>query len=189
MATPGEIIASLRSCSGRQEIGVKLRTPSSAVTRHSVRHVKGSGSCRHGTLSMAFWAVFRRPVSGHFPQWMAAAAQAFSDCIESWVAQDFATFLARSHEGSAQSWATIHDTIVRNPHGHEEPWLKVFLGHPAAGSIMGWPSDVLLVVQRRSAPSWFWRWPPCWAWENCGCMTGSCGGSSRWQRSKGAWRS
>ena len=38
-----------------------------------------------------------------FPQWMAAAAQAFSKLIKSWVAQDFATFQARSREVSAQS--------------------------------------------------------------------------------------
>ena len=83
-----------------------------------------------------------------FPQWMAAAAQAFSKWIESWVAQDFATFQARSHEVSAQSWATIRGTMVRNPDGHDEPWLKVFVGHPTVGSIMGWPSGVLPVFQQ-----------------------------------------
>ena len=80
-----------------------------------------------------------------FPQWMAAVAQAFTRWIESWVAQDFPTFRARSREVSAQSWATIRGTMVCNPDGHDEPWLKVFVGHPATGSIMGWPSDVLSV--------------------------------------------
>ena len=37
------------------------------------------------------------------------------------------------------------------------------------------------------APSQSWRWPPCWTWECCGCMTGSCRGSFRWQRNKGPW--
>ena len=38
-----------------------------------------------------------------FPRWMAAAAQAFSEWIESRVAQDVPTFWARSCEVSAQS--------------------------------------------------------------------------------------
>ena len=83
-----------------------------------------------------------------FPERTAAAAQAFSKWIESWVAQDFATFRARSCEVSSQSRATIGGTMVRNQYCHDEPWLKVFVGHPAVGSIMGWPSDVLLVFQQ-----------------------------------------
>ena len=49
-----------------------------------------------------------------FPQWTAAAAQAFSQWIKSWVAQDLPTFRARSSEVSAQSWATIRGTMVRD---------------------------------------------------------------------------
>ena len=49
---------------------------------------------------------------------------------------------------SAQSWATIRGTMVRDSAGHDEPWLKVFVGHPAVGSIMGWPREVLPVFQQ-----------------------------------------
>ena len=54
--------------------------------------------------------------------------QAFSKWIESWVAQDLTTFRARSREVSADAWATIWGTMVRNPDGHDKPWLKVFVG-------------------------------------------------------------
>ena len=83
-----------------------------------------------------------------FPQWMAAAAQTFGQWIESWVAQGFPTFRVRSHEVSAQSWATIRGTMVRDSDGHDVPWLKVFVGHPAVGSIMGWRREVLPVFQQ-----------------------------------------
>ena len=82
-----------------------------------------------------------------FLQRTAAAAQAFSKWIESWVAQDFTTFQARSREVSAQSWATIRGTMERNPDVYDEPWLKVFVSDHAVGSIMRWPSDVLPVLQ------------------------------------------
>ena len=83
-----------------------------------------------------------------FTQGMAAAAQAFSQWIEYWVSQDFPTFRARSREVSTQSWATIRGTMVRDSDGHGEPWLKVFVGHPAVGGIMGWPREVLPVFQQ-----------------------------------------
>ena len=83
-----------------------------------------------------------------FPQWMATAAQAFSAWIESWVAQYFATFRARFREVSVQSCATIRGAMVRNPEGHNQPWLKVFVARPAVGSITRSPGDVLLVFQR-----------------------------------------
>ena len=38
-----------------------------------------------------------------FPQWMAAAAQAYGQWIEPWVAQDYPQFRERSHTVSAQS--------------------------------------------------------------------------------------
>ena len=68
--------------------------------------------------------------------------------MEAWLAQDFPRFRARSREVSAQSSATIRGTMVRNSDGHEEPWLKVFVGHPAVGSIMGLPREVLPVFQQ-----------------------------------------
>ena len=50
------------------------------------------------------------------------------------MAQDIATFRARSGEVSVQSWATVRGTKVCNKDGNDKPWLKVSLGHPAAGS-------------------------------------------------------
>ena len=97
-------------------------------------------------LLVSRWYITHNKAMSTFPQRMAAEAQAFSKWIESWVAQDFATFRARSREVSAQSWATIRGTLV--PHGHDQPWLKVFVSHPPVGSIMGWPSDVLPVFQQ-----------------------------------------
>ena len=38
--------------------------------------------------------------------------------------------------------------MVRDSNGDNEPWLKVFVGLPAVGSVMGWPGDVLLIVQQ-----------------------------------------
>ena len=83
-----------------------------------------------------------------FPQLMVAAAQAFSQWIESWVAQDFPAFRERSRTVSAQSWATIHGTMVRDPDGRGEPWLQVFANHPAVGNIMGWPREVRPLLQQ-----------------------------------------
>ena len=38
--------------------------------------------------------------------------------------------------------------MVRDSDGHNEPWLKVFVGLPAVGSVMGWPGDALPVFQQ-----------------------------------------
>ena len=81
-----------------------------------------------------------------FPHWMAAVAQAFSRWIESWVAHDYPALRERSRMVSAQSWATVRGTMVRGPDGQSEPWLQVFADHPAVGSIMGWPREVLPVL-------------------------------------------
>ena len=78
-----------------------------------------------------------------FPKWMAAAAHAFSQWIESCVSQDFPAFRERSRTVSAQSWATIRATMVRGPDGRGKPWLQVFASHPAVGNIMGRPREVL----------------------------------------------
>ena len=83
-----------------------------------------------------------------FPQWMAAAARAFGQWIESWVAQDYHTFRERSRTVSAQSWATIRGTMVRDSDGQGEPWLQVFASHSAVGNIMGWPRELLPVFQQ-----------------------------------------
>ena len=72
-----------------------------------------------------------------FPHWMAAAAQAFGQWIESWVAQDYGTFRERSRTVSAQSWAKIRGTVVRDSDGDGEPWLQMFPNYPAIGNIMG----------------------------------------------------
>ena len=76
------------------------------------------------------------------------APQAFSQWIKSWVAQDFPAFRERSRTVSAQSWATSRGTLVRDPDGRGEPWLKMFASHPAVGNITGWPREVLPVFQQ-----------------------------------------
>ena len=49
---------------------------------------------------------------------------------------------------SAQSWATVHGTVVRSPSGRSEPWLQVFTHHPAVGSVRGWPREVPPVLKQ-----------------------------------------
>ena len=83
-----------------------------------------------------------------FPKCMAAAAHTFSQWIESSVAQAFPAFRERSCTVSAQSWATIRGTMVRDRDGRGEPWLKVFASHRAVQNIMGWPREVLPVFQQ-----------------------------------------
>ena len=118
-------------------------------------------------------------VMSTFPQWMATAAQAFSPWLESWVARDFAVLCARSRQVSAQSWATVRGTMVRDSDDCDEPWLKVFVGLLAAASVF----RAGRVVCCRSADSCCalfrsWPWPQCWSWGNCRCMIGGSGESS-----------
>ena len=47
-----------------------------------------------------------------------------------------------------QYWAAICGTMVRDSHGRDEPWLKVVVSIPAVGSIVGWPREVLPVLQQ-----------------------------------------
>ena len=101
----------------------------------------------HALLVSRSYIAYNEAMST-FPQWMAAAAQALSAWLQSWVTEDFAAFRARSTEVSAQSWASIRGTMVRDSDGHNEPWLKVFVGFLAVGSVMGWPGDVLPVFQQ-----------------------------------------
>ena len=49
---------------------------------------------------------------------------------------------------SAQSWATVRGTTVRDPDGQNDPWLRVYSNHPAVGNVMGWPREVLPVFQQ-----------------------------------------
>ena len=83
-----------------------------------------------------------------FPHWMAAVAQAFSQWIGSWVAPDVPAFREWSRVVSAQSWATVRGTMVRDPDGQNDPWLQVYSDHPAVGNVMGWPREVLPVFQQ-----------------------------------------
>ena len=83
-----------------------------------------------------------------FPHWMAAVAQAFRQWSESWMIQDHPAFRERSRMVSAQSWTTVRGTMVQSPDGGSEPWLQVFADHPAVGSVMGWPLEVLPVLQQ-----------------------------------------
>ena len=83
-----------------------------------------------------------------FPHWMAAVAQAFSQWIGSWVARDITAFREWSRVVSAQSWAMVRGTKVRSPDGQSDPWLQVYANHPAVGNVMGWPREVLPVLQQ-----------------------------------------
>ena len=83
-----------------------------------------------------------------FPHWMAAVAQAFSQWIGSWVARDITAFSKWSRVVSAQSWALVRGTMVRSPDGQSDPWLQVYANHPAVGNVMGWPREVLPVLQQ-----------------------------------------
>ena len=49
---------------------------------------------------------------------------------------------------STQFWATVPGTMVRGPDGLSDPWLQVFADKPAVGNIMGWPCEVLPVLQQ-----------------------------------------
>ena len=79
---------------------------------------------------------------------MAAVAQALRQWIETWMVQDYPAFRERSRMVSSHSWARVRGIMVRGPDGKSEPWLQVFLDHPAVGNIMGWPHDVLPVLQQ-----------------------------------------
>ena len=83
-----------------------------------------------------------------FPHWMAAVAQAFDQWIGSWVARDITAFREWSRVVSAQSWAQVRGTKVRSPDGQSDPWLQVYANHPAVGNVMGWPREVLPVLQQ-----------------------------------------
>ena len=64
------------------------------------------------------------------------------------MTRDYGAFRARSREVSTQSWATIRGTMVRDSDGHNEPWIKVYVGLPAVGCVMGWLGGVLPVFQQ-----------------------------------------
>ena len=38
--------------------------------------------------------------------------------------------------------------MVRSPDGQGDPWLQVYANHPAVGNVMGWPGEVLPVLQQ-----------------------------------------
>ena len=49
---------------------------------------------------------------------------------------------------SAQSWATVRGTMVRDPDGQNDSWLQVYSNHLAVGNVMGGPREVLPVFQQ-----------------------------------------
>ena len=49
---------------------------------------------------------------------------------------------------SAQSWTQVRGTKVRSPDGQSDPCLQVYANHPAVGNVMGWPREVLPVLQQ-----------------------------------------
>ena len=83
-----------------------------------------------------------------FPDWMAVVAKAFSQWIESSMIHDRPAFRERSRVVSAQPWTTVRGTVVRSHAGRSEPWLQVFANHLAVGNVMGWPREVLPVLQQ-----------------------------------------
>ena len=83
-----------------------------------------------------------------FPHWMSSVAQAFSQWMESWMTRDYPAFRERSRMVSPRFWATVRGTMVRGPDGHREPWLQVFADHPVVGNILGWPRELLPVLQQ-----------------------------------------
>ena len=101
----------------------------------------------HALLVSMSYITYEEAISS-FPHWMAAVAQAFNQWIGSWMTQDHPAFRERSRMVSAQSGATVRGTMVRGPDGQTEPWLRVFADHPAVGNIMGWPREVLPVLQQ-----------------------------------------
>ena len=42
----------------------------------------------------------------------------------------------------------VRGTMVRIPDGQSDPWLQVYANHPAVGDVMGWPREVLPVLQQ-----------------------------------------
>ena len=79
-------------------------------------------------LLVSRWYITHDEAMSTFPQWMAAAAPAFGQWIESWIAHDYPAFRERSRTVSAHSWATIRGTMVRDS---DEPWLQVFANDSA----------------------------------------------------------
>ena len=101
----------------------------------------------HALLVSSSYITYEEAMS-LFPQWMAAVPQGFSQGIESWMVPDYPAFREQSCMVFAQSWATTRATMVRGSQDRREPWLQVFAGHPAVGNIMGWPREVLPVLQQ-----------------------------------------
>ena len=162
MCMPAGTIGSPRSCSCRCKIKGGWYTRSCEVTHHSARQQGGSNGVRRGTRLPASPATCGQPFRGHrcthcwcheeamslFPQWMAPVAQAFSQWIGSWVARDITAFREWSRVVSAQSWALVRGTMVISSDGQSDPWLQVYANHPAVGNVMGWPREVLPVLQQ-----------------------------------------
>ena len=83
-----------------------------------------------------------------FPRWMSAVAQVFSQWIGSWMARDFPAYREWSGMVSAQSRPLVTGTLMRGPDSQSDPWLQAYAEHPAVGSVMGWPREVLPVLQQ-----------------------------------------
>ena len=123
-----------------------------------------------------------------FPHWMAAVAQAFDQWIGSWVARDITAFREWSRVVSAQSWAQVRGTKVRSPDGQSDPWLQVYANHPAVGNVMGWPREVLPVLQQPLCSLPVLAVAVVLDVGCCGCMTGSCDEPYQRSRSSGPWQ-
>ena len=64
------------------------------------------------------------------------------------MARFITAFREWSRVVSAQSWAMVRGTMVRSPAGQSDSWLQVYANHPAVGNVMGWPREVLPVLQQ-----------------------------------------
>ena len=64
------------------------------------------------------------------------------------MTRDYPAFREQYRMVSAQCWATVPGTMVRGPDGQSDPRLQVFADHPDVGNILGWPREVLPVLQQ-----------------------------------------
>ena len=101
----------------------------------------------HGLLLFRSYITYQEAMFTFF-HWIAAVAQAFSQCIECRVVQDYLAFREWSRMVSALSCATVRAAKVQSPDGRSEPWLQLVIDYQAVGSVMGWPREVVPGLQQ-----------------------------------------
>ena len=163
---PAGTIGSPRSCSYRCKIEGGRYTRSCEVTHPSARRQGGSSSVRRGTRLPASPATCGQPFRGHrcthcwchgrasrkkrprpcsLTGWRRWRRPSASGSVPGWHGTS-------RHSGSGPAWcrrwALVRGTMVRSPDGKSDPWLQVYANHPAVGNVMGWPGEVLPVLQQ-----------------------------------------